>query len=159
MSDEAPLAEYRLRVPSKALPIIFLVVGLGLATGALLTMDSGETARTGLLFAFGGLGVLTALVTWLDIAKKTRLDQRIRVFGDRIEVASSAGVARHPFSELQSLEGKVTVFQQTGARVHAYKLVFTGGSVEISGGDLEGVGEQTGSLLAASTGRRIEPWL
>ena len=57
MSDDGLLAEYRRIIPSKALPIIFLVVGLGLTTGALLTMDSSETARTGLLFAFGGLGV------------------------------------------------------------------------------------------------------
>lgn len=159
MSEDGLLAEYRCAIPSKALPIVFLVVGLGLAMGALLTMDSGETARTGLLAAFGGLGVLVALVTWLDIAKKTRADERVRVFGDRIEVASSAGVARHPFSELKTLEGKVTVFQQTGERVHSYKLVFSGGSVEISGGDYKGVGEQTGSLLSAGSGRRIEPWL
>ncbi len=159
MSEDRVLAEYRRRVPSKALPIIFLIVGIGLIVGGLVTMDSREVARTGLLLAFGGLGLVTSVVTWVDVARKTRLDERIRICGDRIEIVTSADFVRHPFSELKTLEGKVTLYQQTGERIHAYKLVFSGGSVEISGGDFVGVGEQTGSLLSTSTGRRIEPWL
>jgi hypothetical protein len=159
MSNDGLLAEYRRTVPGKAVPIIFVVVGLGLTLGGLVTMDSVETARTGLLFAFGALGLIAGLAVWLDIAKKTRLDERIRLFDDRIEIATSAGVARHPFAELKALEGKVMVFQQTGARIHAYKLTFASGSVEVSGGDFGGVGAPTGALLAERTGRSIEPWL
>ncbi len=159
MSDDRLLAEYRRRVPSKALPIIFLIVGIGLIVGGLVTMDSREAARTGLLLAFGALGLVTSVATWVDVAKKTRLDERIRIYGDRVEIATSADVVRHPFSELKTLEGKVTLYQQTGERIHAYKLAFTGGSVEISGGDFVGVGEETGSLLSTSAGRKIEPWL
>jgi hypothetical protein len=159
MSEVGLLAEHRRRVPSKALPIIFLIMGVGFTVAGLLTMDAREAARTGLLFAFGGLGLVTSVATWVDIARKTRLDERIRIFGDRVEVATSAGAVRHPFSELKTLEGKVTLYQQTGERIHAYKLMFTGGEVEISGGEFVGVGEQTGSLLATSSGRRIEAWL
>jgi hypothetical protein len=128
--------------------------------GGGVTFDSAEMARTGLLLAFGALGLVTAAAVWFDTAGKTKKNERIRLFGDRIEVASSAATVRYPFSELKSLEGKVTTYQQTGERVHGYKLAFASGVVElIGGGEFVGVGEATGPLLVEKTGRRIEPWL
>jgi hypothetical protein len=128
--------------------------------GGGVTFDSAEMARTGLLLAFGALGLVTAAAVWFDTASKTKKNERIRLFADRIEVASSAGSVRYPFSELKSLEGKVTTYQQTGERVHGYKLSFASGVVElIGGGEFVGVGEATGPLLVEKTGRRIEPWL
>jgi hypothetical protein len=160
MSDDGLVTEFPRKIPGKAVPIVFVVIGIGLVIGGLVTMDSAETARTGLLIAFGALGLVAGVAVWLDVAKKTKLNERIRVFGDRIEVATSAGVASHSFAELKSLEGKVTVYQQTGERVHSYKLAFASGTVELTGGgEFVGVGEQTGPLLAERTGRRIEPWL
>jgi hypothetical protein len=159
MSDEGLVAEFGRKIPGKAVPIVFLVIGVGLAIGGLVTMDSAETARTGLLFAFGALGLIAGIAVWFDIAKKTKANERIRLFGDRIEMASSAGTASHRFDELKSLEGKVTHYQQTGEKIHAYKLTFASGIVEISGGDFVGVGEQTGPLLTERAGRRMEPWL
>jgi hypothetical protein len=160
MSDEGLVAEFPRKIPHKAVPIGFLVFGLGMAIGGAVSYDPAQMARNGLLLAFGALFLVTGVGLWLDAAKKTRLNERIRLFGDRIEVASSKGTTSYPFSELKSLEGKVTTYQQTGERVHGYKLAFGSGVVElIGGGELVGIGEQTGSLLAEHTGRRMEPWL
>lgn len=159
MRDEGLVAEFGRKIPGKAVPIVFLVIGAGLLIGGLVTMDSAETARTGLLCAFGALGLIAGIAVWLDIAKKTKENERIRIFGDRIEVASSAGTARHAFADLKSLEGKVTHYQKTGEKIHAYKLTFASGVVELGGGDFVGVGEQTGTLLRERAGRPMEPWL
>lgn len=159
MSDEGLVAEFGRKIPAKALPIVFLVIGVGLLIGGLATMDSPETARTGLLCAFGALGLITAIAVWFDIAKKTKANERIRIFGDRIEVVSSAGTASHAFAGLKSLEGKVTHYQKSGEKIHAYKLTFASGVVELSEGDFVGIGEQTGTLLRQHAGRPMEPWL
>ncbi len=160
MSEDGLVAEFRRKIPSKAVPIVFVVIGVGLAIGGAVSWDAAEMARNGLLLGFGALGLIAGVAVWLDAANKTRLNERIRLFGDRIEVATSKGTTSYPFSELKSLEGKVTTYQQTGERVHGYKLAFAGGVVElIGGGEFVGIGEQTGSLLAQHTGRRMEPWL
>jgi hypothetical protein len=160
MNDDGLVAEFPRKIPSKAIAPGFALVGIGLLVGGGVTFDTAEMARTGLLLAFGALFVITGVAMWFDTAKKTRLNERIRLFGDRLDVASSEGTKSYPFSELTSLEGKVTTYQQTGARVYGYKLAFASGVVElIGGGEFVGVGEATGPLLVEKTGRRIEPWL
>jgi hypothetical protein len=81
MSDEGLVAEFRRKIPSKAVPIVFVVIGVGLAIGGAVSFDAAEMARTGLLFAFGALGLVTAAAVWFEVAKKTRLNERIRRAG------------------------------------------------------------------------------
>jgi len=62
MSNDGLVVESRRGVPSKILTIVLTLVGVGLAVGGLWSMDSVETARTGLLFGMGGLLLMSSLI-------------------------------------------------------------------------------------------------
>ena len=158
-NDASSIAEYPRRIASVALPVVFFVIGVGLSIAALVTLDSPETARTALLGAFGGLGVVAAVATAIDIRQKRARNERWLLRPDGIELCSAAENKVFPFAELRALEGKITVVQQTGARLHAYRLVFPSRVVELDAGELVGVDETTGRLLSERSGQRIVAWL
>lgn len=157
--SQAMIAEFRQRVTSKIVAVVFLVLGVGLCVGGAVTHDPAEQARTMVLLGIGGLCSVAGIVTFIDSAIKARRDRRIRVYADRIEIVEASREQPYSFSALRAFEGKVIVVQNTGARLHAYRLVFDDAAVELTAGDYLGVTADTGALLASVTGRNVSPWL
>lgn len=154
----APSIEYRRRVPAKLVAPICAALGAGLLIAA-MAIPGHDAARTGLLAGFGGLIIMIGAALFVDRRRKLARDERVRICDDHLEVATTAGTTAYPFADLQALEGKVIVVQQTGARIHAYRLVFPRAQVELVGDAFLGVDASTGQLLADRTGRRIDAWL
>jgi hypothetical protein len=160
MNDSTALAEYKKHVQSKVVALVMMAIGIGPVIFGLVTLSSPETSRTALAIGLGGLLFVGGLATLIDSIRGEKLDERLRVFGDRLERVTSAGVERFPFADLARLEGKVVLVQKTGTRYHSFRLSFGSKQIELTGGGLyDGVDEETGRVLTRATGKSMEPWL
>lgn len=153
------VAEFPRRIHSMGLVAAFGLIGLALSIAGAITADSPETARTGLLLGFGALGLIAAIAMWIDIARKRKAQESITIFEDRVRIRKSGNVVEHKFSELRALEAKIIVVQQSGARLHAYRLCFASDNIELHEGDFLNVGAATGPLLMRAANTDIRPWL
>jgi hypothetical protein len=153
----APLASYRKHVPHPAVGPVMALLGGGLLVAG-VSLAGGPAARTGVLCGLGALLLLAGGVLFVDGKRKRARDERILLHADQIEVVTSAGSTTHRLVDLRALRGKVIHVQQTGARLHAYQLEFTGATLELVAGDLVGVDASTGALLERHGGVALTPW-
>lgn len=156
-ASASPLAEYRKHIPHPAVGPVIAVLGAALVVTGLV-LSAGPAARTGVLGGLGALLLVAGVVLAVDGKRKRARDERIQLRPDRVDVVTAAAVTSHRLVELRALRGKVIHVQQTGARLHAYRLEFADATLELVAGDFVGVDAETGATLERHSGVTLTPW-